>query len=67
MFAQEDLYSIYFDRFFASNPHPNISWLHDLGKGRYEATAQTLLEEANRSTNLPSKQVGTYIHRMGLC
>ncbi|KAG9226276.1 hypothetical protein CCMSSC00406_0003155 [Pleurotus cornucopiae] len=56
MFAQEDLYSIYFDRFFASNPHPSISWLHDLGKGRYESTAQTLLEEANRSTNLPSKQ-----------
>ncbi|KAL4265228.1 nucleoporin Nup133 family protein [Pleurotus pulmonarius] len=56
MFAQEDLYSIYFDRFFAAHPHPSIAWLHDLGKGRYESTAQTLLEEANRSTNLPSRQ-----------
>jgi nuclear pore complex protein Nup133 len=57
MFAQEDEQSGYMDRFFAENSSTAISWIHDLGRGRYEAAACALLDEARLATNLETKHV----------
>lgn len=57
MFAQEDIYSGYMDRYFAANPNPAISWIHDLGRERYGCTAAALLFEAKNATNLETRHV----------
>jgi len=55
MFAQEDIYRGYMDKFFAEYPHPSISWIHDLGRGRHGAASHTLLAESKRANNLQTK------------
>lgn len=55
MFAQEQ--DEYLDKFFAEHPHPNISWIHQLGKGDYGSASETLLEQAHNASELDSKQV----------
>lgn len=57
MFAQEAAYSEYVDRFFAENPHPNISWINDIGKYRYGAAANALFGESRRTGDLDTKHV----------
>src|ERR1700722_10623252 len=57
MFAQEDIYNGYMDIFFAENSYPSVSWIHDLGKGRYGHASQTLFEEAQNSPSLQAKHV----------
>ena len=57
MFAQQDIYSEFMDRFFAENSHPSVSWIHDLGKCRYELASRTLFEEAQNAYSLQSKHV----------
>ncbi|KAL0946843.1 hypothetical protein HGRIS_013011 [Hohenbuehelia grisea] len=57
MFAQEDAHAIYMDRFFAQHRTPWISWLHDLGKERYGAAATTLIDEAQKASNLETQQL----------
>ncbi|KAF7796966.1 hypothetical protein EIP86_008154 [Pleurotus ostreatoroseus] len=56
MFAQEQNVD-YLDRFFAESHYPYVSWLHDLGRGRYGMAAQTLLEEADGAPELSSKHL----------
>jgi hypothetical protein len=57
MFAQEDAYRGYMDKFFASSPNTAISWIHDLGRARHGATAAALLLDAEQATNLEAKHV----------
>ena len=57
MFAQEGAYGEYVDRFFAENPHPNISWINDIGKCRYGAASGALLGESGRTGDLETKHV----------
>jgi Non-repetitive/WGA-negative nucleoporin C-terminal len=57
MFAQEDAYRGYMDKFFASNPNTALSWIHDLGNGRHGAAAAALLIDAEQATNLEAKHV----------
>lgn len=57
MFAQEIVYGGYMDKFFAANHHPSISWLHDLGTGKYGAASETLLAEAQDSSDLQTRHV----------
>jgi nuclear pore complex protein Nup133 len=59
MFEQEDLYSGYMDKFFATNPHLSIQWIHDLGKFRYGAASTVLLKEAERTGDLDIRHVRT--------
>ncbi|KAI0636924.1 Non-repetitive/WGA-negative nucleoporin C-terminal-domain-containing protein [Trametes polyzona] len=55
MFAQD--HSEYLDTFFAEHPHPGISWIHDLGRGRYALASQALLTEAEHAPELVSKHL----------
>ncbi|CAL1704556.1 unnamed protein product [Somion occarium] len=55
MFAQEQ--NEYLDRFFAEHPYPNISWIHHLGKGRYDIATEALLDQADHATELSSKHL----------
>ncbi|TFY72665.1 hypothetical protein EVG20_g323 [Dentipellis fragilis] len=57
MFAQEDTYSDYIDRFFTKHWHPSISWIHDLRQNRYDAAAESLLSESHSAGELTSKQL----------
>lgn len=55
MFAQEDAYRGYMDKFFALNPNTAISWIHDLGSARHGAAAAALLIDAEQAANLNAK------------
>ncbi|THH17812.1 hypothetical protein EW146_g3080 [Bondarzewia mesenterica] len=55
MFAQEDVYGDYMDRFFAKHSYPSISWIHDLNKYRWSAAAETLLSESQDAGELSGK------------
>lgn len=57
MFAYNEPHSAYMDRFFEENPHPAISWIDDIGKGRYGPAANALLAEAEQASNLEAKHV----------
>ncbi|KAJ7046830.1 hypothetical protein C8F04DRAFT_1227029 [Mycena alexandri] len=57
MFSQDDVHSIYMDKFFASHPDSSISWIHDLGQRRYEAAAEALLAESDDATQLSTKHL----------
>lgn len=57
MFAQEDAYRGYMDKFFALNPNTAISWIHDLGSARHGAAAAALLIDAEQAANLNAKHV----------
>ncbi|OBZ75079.1 hypothetical protein A0H81_04264 [Grifola frondosa] len=55
MFTQEQ--DGYMDSFFAEHPNPAISWIHDLGRGRYGLASQALLSEAEHATELTTKHL----------
>ncbi|RPD66182.1 hypothetical protein L227DRAFT_539315 [Lentinus tigrinus ALCF2SS1-6] len=55
MFAQD--HSGYLDLFFADHKHPGISWIHDLGRGRYADASQALRTESEHATELASKHL----------
>ena len=57
IFAQDDAYQGYMDKFFASSPNTALSWIHDLGKGRHGAAAAALLIDAEQANNLEAKHV----------
>ncbi|KAK0204765.1 hypothetical protein DFS33DRAFT_1322617 [Desarmillaria ectypa] len=56
-FSLSESHTGYMDKFFANNANPLISWIHDLGHGRYAAAARALLVESGEATNLASKQL----------
>ncbi|GBE81938.1 hypothetical protein SCP_0403120 [Sparassis crispa] len=55
MFAQD--HDEYLDTFFEEHKYPGISWIHDIGKGRYDAASESLLSEAGHSSDLMSKHL----------
>ncbi|THG99186.1 hypothetical protein EW026_g3129 [Hermanssonia centrifuga] len=55
MFSQEQ--NEYLDKFFAAHEYPSVSWIHDLGQGRYGFAAQSLLSEAEHAPELSSKHL----------
>ncbi|EIW51716.1 uncharacterized protein TRAVEDRAFT_136690 [Trametes versicolor FP-101664 SS1] len=55
MFAEG--HNEYLDAFFAEHSHPGISWIHDLGRGRYALASQALLTEAEHAPELVSKHL----------
>ncbi|KAI0797979.1 hypothetical protein C8Q75DRAFT_801881 [Abortiporus biennis] len=55
MFAQE--HGDYLDKFFSQNRYPSVSWINDLGKGRYFAASASLLSEADRAPELTTKHL----------
>ena len=56
MFEQEASYASYMDAFFREKPNSAISWIHDLGQGRYGSAGHALLKDADE-TNLEGKHV----------
>lgn len=61
LFALGDVYTDYVDSFFAKHPHPSLSWIHDLGKGRWETASLTLLKEANHTADLSTRHVSRVV------
>ncbi|KAG7451103.1 uncharacterized protein BT62DRAFT_882814 [Guyanagaster necrorhizus] len=57
LFSLSESHTGYMDKFFADNANPLISWIHDLGHGRYAAVARALLLESGEATNLAAKQL----------
>ncbi|KAK0450161.1 Non-repetitive/WGA-negative nucleoporin C-terminal-domain-containing protein [Armillaria borealis] len=57
LFSLDESHTGYMDKFFADNTNPLISWVHDLGHGRYAAAARALLVESGEATNIASKQL----------
>ncbi|KAI0670336.1 Non-repetitive/WGA-negative nucleoporin C-terminal-domain-containing protein [Trametes maxima] len=55
MFAQD--HGEFLDSFFSEHSHPAISWIHDLGRGRYSLASQALLTEAEHAPELVSKHL----------
>ncbi|KAH7921734.1 hypothetical protein BV22DRAFT_1095926 [Leucogyrophana mollusca] len=55
LFAQEDTHAAYMDKFFAEHPHPAISWIHDLGRGRQGAASVALLGESKHAAEIDVK------------
>ncbi|KAI0957243.1 hypothetical protein AcW1_005700 [Taiwanofungus camphoratus] len=55
MFTQE--HDEYMDAFFSKYPNPAISWIHDLGRGRYGLVSESLLSEAENATELVAKHL----------
>jgi len=55
MFAQNN--GGYLDQYFADHPHLNISWIHDLGNGRYGAASRTLLLDADSANELAAQHL----------
>ena len=62
LFAQSDEYSGYIDKYFAKNPNPSISWIHELGKSRWGAASSTLLVQASVTADLPTRHVRNCAH-----
>lgn len=56
MFSEDDEKG-YIDKFFTEQPNPSISWLHDIGKKRFDTASVALLREAQGALNLESKHV----------
>ncbi|PPR00501.1 hypothetical protein CVT24_005524 [Panaeolus cyanescens] len=48
---------VYLDAFFKAHPNWAISWLNDLGKGRYEDAAMGLFKDASGTGNLEAKHL----------
>ncbi|KAG6874188.1 hypothetical protein C0995_003734 [Termitomyces sp. Mi166 len=57
MFAHDHSHNPYIDKYFAENPNNSISWINDLGKGRYATASTTLLKEAEHANNLDAKHL----------
>ena len=59
LFAQENdpAFNGYLDKFFASHKYPSVSWIHDVGKGRYDVAGNALLQEADGAGELSAKHV----------
>ncbi|KIK57777.1 hypothetical protein GYMLUDRAFT_45965 [Collybiopsis luxurians FD-317 M1] len=64
LFAQGESYSAYMDSFFEKNPATSISWIHDLGKKRYEAAAKALLVESQHAASLEVKHLQLSIGKL---
>jgi hypothetical protein len=64
MFAQDDAYSGYMDKFFAANPNPDISWIHEISKQRYGDASLSLLNEAQNVGDLETKHVHTLLYAL---
>ncbi|XP_006458086.1 hypothetical protein AGABI2DRAFT_216285 [Agaricus bisporus var. bisporus H97] len=56
MFSEDDERG-YMDKFFVEQPNDSISWLHDIGKKRFDAASDALLREARGAVNLESKHL----------
>ena len=61
MFAHDDSQSPHIDKYFAESPNNSISWINDLGKGRYSTASATLLKEAEHASNLDAKHVSARV------
>jgi len=57
LFAQQEKYSHYIDLYFSEHPNPAISWVNDMGKGRYGAASESLLEVAKNENTLEVKHL----------
>ena len=57
MFDQESQRASYMDSFFKENSNDGLSWIHDLGQGRFGPAASSLLKVAESATNLTGKHV----------
>ena len=57
MFELSDQYGSYIDAFFLKHPYPYVSWIHDLGKGRWGSASVTLLSNAERMQDLETRHV----------
>ena len=57
MFDQESSRASYMDSFFKENSNNELSWIHDLGQGRFGSAASSLLKVAENATNLEGKHV----------
>jgi nuclear pore complex protein Nup133 len=57
MFEQEASYASYMDAFFRERPNAAISWIHNLGQGKYGSAGHTLLKDAESAKFLKVKHV----------
>lgn len=51
----------YVDKFFMEQPNASISWIHDIGKKRFDAASDALLKEARGAVNLGSRHVSDLV------
>lgn len=61
MFNQESPRASYMDSFFKENPNTGLSWIHDLGQGRFGPAASSLLKVAESATNLEGRHVSVIV------
>ena len=57
MFDQASQRASYLDSFFKENSNDGLSWIHDLGQGRFGSAASSLLKVAENASNLKGKHV----------
>lgn len=57
LFLQSETHGEYIDSFFVKNPHPSLSWIHDLGKDRWVKASMTLLDQSDKTKDLNVRHV----------
>lgn len=55
IFAQNDSYRPYIDSFFSRHPYPSVSWVHDLGNGRWRSASCSLLAQSEFTLDLDAR------------
>lgn len=57
MFMQDEMYSGYVDKFFASHSYSGLSWIQDFDQKRYGDASISLLNESKVAVDLETKHV----------
>lgn len=57
LYAQGEIYGDFVDAFFAKNPHPGMSWVHEIEKERWGVASHTLLGQSERTFDLETRHV----------
>jgi hypothetical protein len=57
LYAHSDLNSQYIDAYFRKHPQPTMSWIQDLGNGRWGDASGTLLKQSEHATHLATRHV----------
>ncbi|GMK59789.1 hypothetical protein CspeluHIS016_0900060 [Cutaneotrichosporon spelunceum] len=64
LLAQDEVYGARLTAFFASHPHPELSWMHDIASKRYGAAAAALTVVDGETAELVEKQLITSIAKL---
>lgn len=57
LLSQDEAYGAYLTAFFQQYPHPELSWIHDIARGRYGESAASLVAVEGNTAELAQKHL----------